>query len=50
VFRYEGDAKHWLEIWGIESIYNMFVDGRSFFETFNQLNNHQYRDDVIEIV
>lgn len=50
VFRYDTDIKHWVEIWGFERIYNMFIDGRNFFENFNELNKHQYRDDIIEVV
>ena len=50
VFRYESDIKHWIEIWGLERIYNMFVDGRSFFENYAEFNTHQYRDEIIEIV
>lgn len=50
VFRYDSDIKHWIEIWGLERIYNMFVDGRSFFENYAEFNTHQYRDEIIEIV
>jgi len=50
LFRYETEIKHWTEIWGLERIYNMFVDGRNFFENFNEFNKHQYRDDIVEIV
>ncbi len=50
IFRYETEIKHWVEIWGLERIYNMFVDGRNFFENFNEFNKHQYREDIIDIV
>jgi hypothetical protein len=50
LFKYETEIKHWTEIWGLERIYNMFVDGRNFYENFNEFNKHQYRDDIVEII
>lgn len=50
LFRYESEIKHWVEIWGIERVYNMFVDGRSFFENFDDFNKHIYREEIIEII
>ncbi|MCW3136235.1 MAG: hypothetical protein N2V77_04780 [Canidatus Methanoxibalbensis ujae] len=47
LFRYETEIKHWIEIWGLERIYIMFVSGRIFFENFNEFNRHQYRDDIV---
>lgn len=50
VFRYAEDIKHWVEIWSIERVYNMFVDGRTFFDNYREFNKHQYREDIVEIV
>jgi len=50
LFKYETEIKHWTEIWGFERIYNMFIDGRNFFENYNEFNKHQYHDDIVEII
>lgn len=50
VFRYENEIKHWLEIWSLEKIYNMFVNGREFFMNFNLFDKHKYHEDIAEIV
>jgi len=47
---YEPEISHWVEIWGLARIYNMFVDGRNFFGNFEEFNKHQYRDDIIKVV
>lgn len=50
LFRYEAEIKHWVEIWGIERIFNMYTDGKSFFENFNDFNKHQYREDIATLI
>ncbi|HUW95210.1 MAG TPA: hypothetical protein VMW58_05445 [Anaerolineae bacterium] len=50
VFRYAEDIKHWVEIWSIERVYNLFLDGRTFFDNYTEFNKHQYREDIVEIV
>lgn len=50
VFRYESDVRNWLEVWGLEPVLKMFVDGRSFIESYSQFNSHKYREDITEII
>lgn len=49
IFRLETDIKRRTEIWSLEKVYDMFVNGRNFFKNFNNFNRHQYHDDIIEI-
>lgn len=50
IFGSEGEARHWVEIWSSEKVYNMFASGRDFFEIFKEFDRHQYRDDIAKVV
>ncbi len=50
VSRFEADLKNWLEIWGIEKVYQMYGNGRKFFDDFRFFRKRQRSDDITEYV
>lgn len=50
IFRYENEVRHWLEIWSLEKIHNMYINGREFFKNFNVFHKPKYHEDIIEFL
>ena len=48
--RYEPELKHWLEIWNISNIYNMYLAGQRFFSLFRPFERQQWSEEITEML
>jgi len=50
VCQFEADLKQWLEIWSVARVYNMYRNGRAFYEDFRVFRRRQRSDGVAEFL
>jgi hypothetical protein len=48
--RYEPDLRNWLEIWSIPKVYQMYLNGRQFFELFDPFERQQWSEEIREFM
>jgi hypothetical protein len=46
ICRYEPELKNWLEIWGINPLYEMYTSGGRFFDLFRPFERQQWREEI----
>ena len=46
ICRYEPELKNWLEIWGINPLYEMYMSGGRFFDLFRPFERQQWREEI----
>jgi len=46
ICRYEPELKNWLEIWGINPLYEMYTSGERFFDLFRPFERQQWREEI----
>lgn len=50
LLRYD-ELRHWIDIWSIKSIYEMYQSGKRFYELYNRLEESRYRElDKLEFI
>lgn len=50
VCQFEADLRNWLEIWSVPRVYEMYRNGRGFFNDFKPFRKRQRGEDVAEYV
>jgi len=50
ICRYEPVLKNWLELWSIPKVYQMYLNGRQFFELFRSFERQQWSEEMREFI
>ncbi len=48
--RYEPDLKHWMEIWSVQNVYQMYLADQRFFRLFRPFERQQWTEEVTEML
>lgn len=47
--RYEPELKNWLQIWSVDKVYQMYIEGKEFFSLFRPFERQQWSEEITEV-
>ena len=44
MMKHEPELRNWMDIWSVESVYQMYLSGESFFQYYKKLSDSSYKE------